>query len=90
MAGRTAHDDIRADGRTPEAVLALTRQFLAELDPGAAWTGASRRNPIAVTIGTPLFPPSSASDAFAAAVALRDTARAHILAHCGEQDVGSD
>ena len=37
MAGRTAHDDIPADVQTPEAVLALTRQFLAELHPGAAW-----------------------------------------------------
>ena len=33
--------------------------------------------------------PRSAPDAFAAAVALRDAARAHILAHCGEPDAGS-
>lgn len=46
-----------------------------------------RRDPIAVTIGSPVFPP--APDAFAAAVALRDAARAHILAYCGEQDAGS-
>jgi 1-acyl-sn-glycerol-3-phosphate acyltransferase len=49
-----------------------------------------RRGPIAVTIGSPLFPPSPVTDAFAAAVALRDAARAHILAHCGEPDVGSN
>ena len=50
-----------------------------------------RRGPIAVTIGSPVFRlPSSAPDAFAAAVALRDTARRIILAHCGEPDAGSD
>jgi len=49
-----------------------------------------RRGPIAVTIGSPVSPPSSAPDAFAAAVALRDAARAHILAHCGEPDAGSN
>jgi 1-acyl-sn-glycerol-3-phosphate acyltransferase len=48
-----------------------------------------RRGAIAVTIGSPVSPPSSAPDAFAAAVALRDTVRAHILAHCGEPDAGS-
>ena len=48
-----------------------------------------RRGAIAVTIGSPVLPPSSAPDAFAAAVALRDAARTHILAHCGEQDAGS-
>jgi non-ribosomal peptide synthetase component F len=36
MEGRTAHHDIAANGQTPEAVLALTRQFLAELHLGAA------------------------------------------------------
>ena len=49
-----------------------------------------RRGPIDVTIGTPVFPPSPMPDAFAAAVALRDAARAHILSHCGEQDAGAD
>jgi len=48
-----------------------------------------RRGTVAVTIGSPLLPSSSATDAFTAAVALRDAARAHILAHCGEPDVGS-
>ncbi len=48
-----------------------------------------RRGAIAVTVGSPVFPPSSAPDAFAATVTLRDTARAHILAHCGEEDAGS-
>ncbi len=45
--------------------------------------------PIAVTIGSPVFPPASAQDVFAAAVALRDAARTHILAHCGEPDAGT-
>lgn len=49
-----------------------------------------RRGPIVVTLGSPIFPPTSAPDAFAAAVALRDAARAHILAHCGEPDTGSN
>jgi len=47
-----------------------------------------RRGPITVTIGEPVYPPASAPDSFAAAVALRDAARAHILAHCGEPDAG--
>jgi acyl carrier protein len=37
MAGRTAQLDIPEGGQAPDAVLALTRQFLAELRPGAAW-----------------------------------------------------
>ncbi|MDH3451120.1 MAG: AMP-binding protein, partial [Gammaproteobacteria bacterium] len=49
-----------------------------------------RRGPIAVTIGSPVFPPAPTPDAFAAAVTLRDAARVHILAHCGERDAGSD
>jgi 1-acyl-sn-glycerol-3-phosphate acyltransferase len=48
-----------------------------------------RRGPIAVTIGRPILPSPPTVDAFAAAVALRDCARAHILAHCGEPDAGS-
>jgi hypothetical protein len=49
-----------------------------------------RRGPIEVTIGTPVSPPAASPDAFAAAVALRDAARAHILAYCGEQDASAD
>jgi 1-acyl-sn-glycerol-3-phosphate acyltransferase len=45
-----------------------------------------RRGAIAVTIGKALFAPAGAADAFAAAAALRDAARAQILAHCGEPD----
>ena len=49
-----------------------------------------RCGPIAVTIGSPLSPRTSAADAFAAAVALRNAARAHTLAHSGEPDAGSN
>jgi len=48
-----------------------------------------RRGAIAVTIGEPVYRPASAPDDFAAAVALRDAARAHILAHCGEPDAAT-
>jgi 1-acyl-sn-glycerol-3-phosphate acyltransferase len=48
-----------------------------------------RRGPIEVNIGLPISPSDSAKDDFAAAVALRDAARAHILAHCGEPDAGA-
>ena len=37
MAGRTAQLDIAEGVQAPDAVLAVTRQFLAELHPGAAW-----------------------------------------------------
>jgi hypothetical protein len=37
-------------------------------------------------VGAPLAMPSG-TEAFAAAVQLRDTARAHILRHCGEPDL---
>ncbi len=47
-----------------------------------------RRGPVEVSIGRPVMPCDSARDEFAAAVALRDAARAHILAHCGEPDTG--
>ncbi|HEX5684504.1 MAG TPA: AMP-binding protein [Ideonella sp.] len=45
-----------------------------------------RRGAVAVTIGKALFAPAGAADTFAAAAALRDAARAQILAHCGEPD----
>jgi hypothetical protein len=49
-----------------------------------------RRGPIVITIGSPVVRPAFAPDDFAAAVALRDAARTHILAHCGEPDIGTD
>jgi 1-acyl-sn-glycerol-3-phosphate acyltransferase len=45
-----------------------------------------RHGPVTVTIGSLLPPPAQAPSAFAAAVALRDAARSHVLAHCGEPD----
>jgi 1-acyl-sn-glycerol-3-phosphate acyltransferase len=57
-----------------------TRAMLREGD----WL--PRRGTIAVTIGSPAFSRASGGDAFAQAVALRDAARAQILAHCGEPD----
>ena len=45
-----------------------------------------RHGVIAVDIGMPVEPDAGAADPFAAALALRDAARAHILAHCGEPD----
>ena len=47
-----------------------------------------RHGAIEVTIGAALFAPADAPDTFSAALALRDGARAHILAHCGEADAG--
>ena len=49
-----------------------------------------RRGPIEVNIGRPLAPSAAAADDFAAAVALRDAARAHILAHCDEPDAAAN
>jgi len=48
----------------------------------------AQRGRVIVTIGSAVRPPAQCRDAFAAAVALRDAARAHILAHCGEPDAG--
>ncbi len=46
----------------------------------------ARRGPVTVTIGASVPPAEQARNAFAAAVAMRDAARRHILAHCGEAD----
>ncbi|MGH8560899.1 MAG: 1-acyl-sn-glycerol-3-phosphate acyltransferase, partial [Nevskiales bacterium] len=43
---------------------------------------------ITVTIGKPIAPPTDISDTFAAAIRLRDEARAQILPYCGEPDFG--
>jgi len=43
-----------------------------------------RRHAIVVTIGAPIAIPGEAPDDFAAAVTLRDLARAAILPHVGE------
>jgi len=46
-----------------------------------------RRGMLVVTIGAPIPPPADTQDAFAAAVRLRNLARAEILQHCGEASV---
>ncbi|MFP5304820.1 MAG: 1-acyl-sn-glycerol-3-phosphate acyltransferase, partial [Gammaproteobacteria bacterium] len=45
-----------------------------------------RRGAAAVTISAPIEPPAAGGETFATAVALRDRARASILALCGEPD----
>ncbi len=46
-----------------------------------------RRGPVRVTFGAPIRPDGAD---WSASVKLRDTARAHILRHCGEPDLASD
>jgi len=48
-----------------------------------------RRGALLVTIGEPIPVPEDAQDSFAAAVEMRDAARAEILRHCGEPDAGT-
>jgi 1-acyl-sn-glycerol-3-phosphate acyltransferase len=43
---------------------------------------------VTVTITRPIAPPADIGDTFAAAIKLRDEARAQILPHCGEPDFG--
>jgi 1-acyl-sn-glycerol-3-phosphate acyltransferase len=45
-----------------------------------------RRAPVEVVIGAPIFPQGHGWEA---AIRLRDAARAHILAHCGEPDLAN-
>ncbi|MGZ9079200.1 MAG: 1-acyl-sn-glycerol-3-phosphate acyltransferase [Burkholderiales bacterium] len=58
--------------------------------PEGTFRRTAGRGPIVVTICNPVFPAPPAPDDFAAAVRLRDAARACILAYCGEPDAGSD
>ncbi|BAL23820.1 AMP-dependent synthetase and ligase [Azoarcus sp. KH32C] len=62
-------------------VLPLTISGTRAVLPDETWF--PRRGPITVTIGRPVLPPGSD---WSAAVALRDTVRKEILAHCGEPD----
>ena len=57
-----------------------TRSILRD---GQRWP---RRGAITITFGAPLLPMTDTRDAFAAAVVLRDDARAHIVRYCGEPD----
>ncbi len=74
---------VAANERAPVVPIAIrgTRQLL----PGEGWW--PRRAAIRVVIGAPIVPPAGATDAFTTAIALRDAARAHILAYCGEADL---
>ena len=66
------------------AVLPVAIRGARSVLPDGAWL--MRRHPLEVNIGPPISPSECAGDDFAAAVAFRDAARAHILAHCGEPD----
>ena len=70
------------------AVLPLAIHGTRALLPEGRWL--VRRGTITVTLGSAVLPPAAAPDQFSAAVALRDAARAHILAHCGEADGTAD
>uniref|UniRef100_UPI0032E3E54F AMP-binding protein n=1 Tax=Ramlibacter sp. 2FC TaxID=2502188 RepID=UPI0032E3E54F len=62
-------------------VLPIAIEGTRALLPAGTWR--PRRGPITVTLGQPLTPQGAD---WRAAVALRDAARAQILAHCGEPD----
>jgi 1-acyl-sn-glycerol-3-phosphate acyltransferase len=73
-----------AQARVPVVPVAIrgTRAVLR----GDQWF--PRRAAVSIAIGAPVPPPASA-DPFAAALALRDAARAFILQHCGEPDLAA-
>ena len=48
-----------------------------------------RRGRVALVVGAPIEPPP-AGDIWARALVLRDTARGHILRHCGESDLSGE
>ena len=72
-----------ANAGVPVVPIAIngTRRLL----PGERWWPT--RSAVRVVIGAPIAAPPDASDPFTAAIALRDAARAHILAYCGESDL---
>jgi acyl carrier protein len=53
-------------------------------------TKRPQRSAIAISIGEPIFPQLATKDTWDQAIALRDAARAHILRHCGEPDLGTE
>ncbi|RKZ36845.1 MAG: acyl-phosphate glycerol 3-phosphate acyltransferase [Gammaproteobacteria bacterium] len=55
-----------------------------------AGTWFPRQGSLRVHISEPIAPPASGIDAWSGAIALRDTARAEILRHCGEPDLGGE
>jgi 1-acyl-sn-glycerol-3-phosphate acyltransferase len=73
-----------AAARAP--VVPVTLRGMRSILPDGRWL--PRRRPIIVTIGNPIEPSEHTSDRFSAAIRMRDAARAEILRHCGEPDVG--
>jgi 1-acyl-sn-glycerol-3-phosphate acyltransferase len=69
-------------------VLPVTLRGTRALLPDGEWL--VRSGPIEVVIGAPIRSQQPTQDHFAAAVTLRDAARAQILAGCGEPDRGGD
>jgi 1-acyl-sn-glycerol-3-phosphate acyltransferase len=74
---------VAADTRAPVVPVAIrgTRALL----PEGSWL--PRRASLRVSVGAPRVAPADAADAFAAALAMRDSARAFITEHCGEADL---
>ena len=74
---------VAANAGVPVVPIAIrgTRRLL----PGERWWPS--RSAVTIVIGEPIRPPAQTPDPFAAAIALRDAARSHILAHCGEPDL---
>ena len=68
------------------AVLPMAIHGARTLLPDGEWL--ARRGTITVRLGAPVSAPKPTPEPFGAAVALRDAARAFILAHCGEADAG--
>ncbi len=77
---------VAAESGLPVVPVAI--QGTRELLPAERWW--PRRTRLRVAIGAPVLPPLDARDAFAAAIALRRAARAHIAAHCGEPDLSGE
>lgn len=67
-------------------VLPLTLRGTRRLLPAGRWL--PRHTQLGVVVGTPIAVPTE-GDSFAAAVVLRDGARAQILRDCGEPDLGA-
>jgi 1-acyl-sn-glycerol-3-phosphate acyltransferase len=74
-----------AQGRVPVLPIAIrgTRSVLR----AGQWL--PRRGVVMVTVGAPIEPPSDVPDSFAAAVRLRDAARAEIAHNCGEPELAA-
>jgi 1-acyl-sn-glycerol-3-phosphate acyltransferase len=69
---------------TGAPIVPLTLRGTRRVMPDGHWL--PNRLPVNAVIGPPLIIPTGA-DSFRAALQLRETARAHILHHCGEPDL---